>query len=320
MSTEKSQKLIFLVGPTGVGKTELSLRIAQKFSCEILSLDSMQVYIGMDVGTAKATPEQRARVPHHLIDLQPPGVRFTVEQYQQAAYEVIQQVIHRGNIPLFVGGTGLYLDAILHDFRFANVNADFSLREELNAAYMLDQGQSLYRRLQKIDPESAEKLTASDRKKIIRSLEVYARTGIPMSRQKIETARSPKWNALVFVLTDQRQALYERINERVDKMLSDGLIEENIRLLRCGISPKAQAMAAIGYKETMWYLRGTLSFSEMRRLIQQNSRNYAKRQLTWYRKNPDAIWLDRGQLTPAQIEERIIEIMTRFLAERNKTI
>ncbi|MDY3052275.1 MAG: tRNA (adenosine(37)-N6)-dimethylallyltransferase MiaA [Ndongobacter sp.] len=319
MATGKSQKLIFLVGPTGVGKTELSLRIAQRFSCEILSLDSMQLYIGMDVGTAKATPEQRAKVPHHLIDLQPPGIRFTVEQYQRAAYEVIEKVAARGHIPLFVGGTGLYLDAILHDFQFANVNADFSLRERLDAAYRLDGGRTLYRRLQETDPMSAEKLTASDRKKIIRSLEVYERTGVPLSRQKIETMRSPKWDALVFVLTDERQALYERINRRVDEMLSDGLVEENMRLLQSGISTRAQAMAAIGYKETVWYLRGRISFSEMRRLIQQNSRNYAKRQLTWYRKDPEAIWLDRSRLTPAQIEEHIIEAMTRFLTERNPT-
>lgn len=314
MEREKTP-LLFLVGPTGVGKTKLSLRLAKRFNAEILSLDSMQVYRGMDIGTAKASPEERAEVPHHLIDIRRPDRRFTVREYQEEAYRAIEDVRSRGRLPFFVGGTGLYLDAILKDFRFAEFDCDPALRERLNEEYRHDGGESLYARLKEVDPETAKSLTPSDRKKIIRALEVYGMTGEPISAHKNQENRSPKWKALVLVLADEREILYDRINRRVDQMLEDGVVEENIRLLRDGISPKSQAMEAIGYKEVQWYLRGLLTEQEMAELLKRNSRRYAKRQLTWYRRDPEAVWIMRNDRTEEEIAREAEAIVRGYFRE-----
>lgn len=306
--------MIYLVGPTAVGKTALSIQLAKRYHAEILSMDSMQIYRGMDIGTAKATPTERATVVHHLLDFQSPDARFTVRDYQARAQQCAKEVLARGKLPLFVGGTGLYLLALTKDYQFGDFNVDPQLRSELQAAYQRDGGTALYTQLQAVDPQTARGLVPADRKKIIRAMEVYLRTGKPLSaHHALDQARPVKENALVLVLTDVRERLYVRIDRRVDEMLQQGLVQENQRLLQEGISPHAQAMQAIGYKEVQWYLRGLVSYAEMHRLIAQHSRNYAKRQLTWFRKVPHAQWFSRSDYTQSELFTALCASIDEFL-------
>ncbi len=309
----KKRPLLVLSGPTGVGKTELSLLLAEALDAEIISMDSMQIYRGMDIGTAKAGQEERKKVVHHMIDIADPGVRYTVRQYQQEVYRILEDIYARGKLPLLVGGTGLYLDAILKDFRFADFDQDTQLRRELQQAYDKDHGETLYQQLCEADPLLAKSINPASRKKLIRALEVFRTTGVPMSQTKHQEEISERWDALVLVLTEERDILYERINRRVDAMLAEGLIAENLRLLESGVPPYCQAMEAIGYKEVVWYLRGLLSFSEMRELLQKNSRHYAKRQLTWHRKNPNAVVIDKKQRDSACVFETMLPVLKQFL-------
>ncbi|MCI6157041.1 MAG: tRNA (adenosine(37)-N6)-dimethylallyltransferase MiaA [Peptoniphilaceae bacterium] len=310
-----SEKLVFIAGPTAVGKSELSIDLAQKLNMEILSMDSMQIYRGMNIGTAKLSQEEMQGIPHHLLDFVCPGERYTAERYQQDAYRILSEIRSRGHFPLFVGGTGLYMEAILHDFQFGGVNFDPELRAELQTLYKKDHGVTLYHMVKKVDSETARMLTPADRKKLIRAWEVYQETGIPLSAQKKEKNRSRRWDALCFVLTDEREALYRRIDQRVIRMIEEGLIEENQTLIDSGISHNAQAMKAIGYQEVLWYFRGIVNRNEMIRLIQKNSRNYAKRQLTWFRKDPGFLWLDRSKLDEEAIRKELYERTRAFLFE-----
>ena len=306
--------MIYLVGPTAVGKTAFGLQLAAIYNAEIISMDSMQIYRGMDIGTAKATPEEQAAVAHHLLDFQSPNERFTVHDYQTYARQCAKEVLSRGKLPLFVGGTGLYLSALTKDYRFGEFNVDSQLRSELQAAYIRDGGVSLYRRLQTVDPKSAQALVPADRKKIIRAMEVYLRTGKPLSmHHAADQAKSEQDASLVLVLTDQREHLYARINQRVDDMLHRGLVQENQRLLQEGISHRSQAMQAIGYKEVQWYLRGLVNYEEMRQLIARHSRNYAKRQLTWFRKIPNARWFSRSEYTKKELLAALCSCIDDFL-------
>lgn len=285
-------KLIFLAGPTGVGKTELSLSLAEAFDCQIICMDSMQIYKGMDIGTAKATKEEQSQIKHHLIDIVEPGTRFTVQDYQQLAYEKIKEITDKDKNVLFVGGTGLYMDAIIKDYSFAHTEGNKALRDRLEDMYQIDQGQRLLNDLTEIDPQTASELNPSDKKKIIRAIEVYKETGKTMSEHKKDEEEQEPWDSLIFILNRDREKLYERINQRVIAMLKQGLIEENMRLAKKGLEKNDQAMLAIGYREVQFYLRGLLTYEEMVRILQQSSRNYAKRQLTWFRKTDNAIWLD----------------------------
>lgn len=304
------QKLIFLAGPTGVGKTELSLDLAIRFNAEIISMDSMQIYRGMDIGTAKASREEQKTAAHHLIDICEVDSRFTVQDYQQLAYEKIEEIRSRGKQVLFVGGTGLYLDAVSRGYRFAGFDRDTVLRQELSDRYDAGEADRLYLELSQLDTVTASILTPADKKKIIRALEVYHLTGIPLSRHKEEEdLRAPKDN-LIIVLYRPREDLYRRINQRVLMMLEEGLIEENIRLSERKLPPSNQAIQAIGYREVQDYLRGLMTREEMVRLLQQNSRNYAKRQLTWFRKNPAAHWIDvNNEHSLRQIEDLITDFL-----------
>lgn len=293
-------KLLFLVGPTGVGKTELSIAVAKKFNCEIISIDSMQIYEHMDIGTAKATPYEQSEVTHHLIDIVNPNTRFTVSDYQEKAYETINKIVSKGKTPLFVGGTGLYLDSIIYDFKFANIDGSKKLRGELESIYDKDGGISLFNELKEVDPITASKLDICNKKRVIRALEIYRITGNSLSDSKNEIILSDKWDPKIFVLTDKREKLYQRINDRVDKMLKSGLIEENIKLKEMSIPKDSQSIQAIGYKEVQWYLDGLLTYDEMVNLLKKNSRNYAKRQLTWYRKYTNIDWIERSKFNNSE--------------------
>lgn len=312
----KKKKLIFITGPTAVGKTKISVKVAGRIGGEILSMDSMQIYRGMDVGTAKVREEEMEKIPHHLLDLVSPGERFTAHDYQTIAYETIDQIDSRGHKPIFVGGTGLYLDAVLHDFHFAHINIEPELRKRLGEAYDRDQGQALFHFLKKVDPESARILHQTNRKRILRAMEVYLSTGKSLSDWKKEEKKEERYEALIFVLTDDREKLYERINQRVIQMMEEGLVEENRRLLEEGMPFDAQAALAIGYRQVQWYEKGLVTYEEMVRLIQQYSRNYAKRQVSWIHRYPEAIFFNRSEKSEEQIVEEMEEQINRFYNER----
>lgn len=309
------RKLIFITGPTGIGKTRLSLDIAKHFQAEIISMDSMQVYKGMDIGTDKLKEEDREGIPHHLLDVVEPGARFTARDYKLRALEAVKDIYQRGHLPIFVGGTGLYLSALVNDFQFADFNIDRDYRRKLNQIYDQDKGETLYKKVQAIDPKTAEKIGPPDRKKLVRAMEVYRKTGKPMSATKKNKGRTDKWDSLVFVLNKDRQALYADINQRVVDMVDEGLLEEVLGLVQSGFPLNSQAIAAIGYQEVVWYFRGFVNKEEMVRLIQRASRRYAKRQITWFRRDKENIWLDKDELDEEELKATIIRQITDFMGD-----
>ena len=281
-------RTIFLVGPTGVGKTEASLWLAKQIDAEIVSADSMLVYRGMDIGTAKPTPEKRAAVRHHLIDILDPTESFSVGKYRQLAKEAIADIHGRGKMVLVCGGTGLYVRALV-DGLFEGPSADWPLRQELEAEAERNGPESLYAKLMEVDPETAEKLSPKDVRRVIRALEVHAAAHRPISElqsQWKQRGRAPT----MFGLTMSRSLLYHRIEERVDTMFGRGLVEETERLLARGLRANRTAMQAIGYKEVAAYLDGECSLEEAKKLLKRDSRRYAKRQLTWFRKDDRIQW------------------------------
>ncbi len=316
-SRKKPVKLIFLTGPTGVGKSNLSLKIAKAIGAEIISMDSMQIYRGMDIGTDKLRVEDRQGIAHHMIDIVDPGQRFTSEDYQQMAYQKIGEIISRGHVPMFVGGTGLYLDAVIHDFQFANINISPDLRKKLKADYEKDGGKSLYDKLKEVDPEAYQNIHISEKKKIVRALEVYYSLGQTMSSLKNEQKTSPLWDPLIFILDDDREKLYEKINLRVDQMMDQGLEEENLNIYDHFKNHKSQAFQAIGYREFYWYFRGIINRAELIELIKRFSRNYAKRQQTWFKRYDKAFRYSKSLMSEGEILEDILGKIDNFLEEND---
>ena len=284
------EKLVVIVGPTAVGKTSLSVQLAKRFHGEIISGDSMQVYQGMDIGTAKIMPEEMEGVPHHLIDIRRPDQNFSVREYQQLAREKASEIAGRGRLPILAGGTGLYIEAVVHDYAMPHVKEDISRREELHAFARRKGNEALHRRLEKVDPEQAKKLHPNDLRRMIRALEVYYVTGKPFS--KLRRKGTSPYEALWIGLTMPREQLYERINERVDMMIRQGLVDEVKKLWDQGYGLHLTSMQAIGYKEIVSYLEGEITLDEAIRLIKRGSRKYAKRQLSWFRRIKEIHWFD----------------------------
>lgn len=284
-----------LAGPTASGKTALSIRLARAHACEIVCMDSMQIYRGMNIGTAKPTPEEMEGIPHHLLDVVQPGEPFSVAQYQQLAERCIGEILARGHQPLLVGGTGFYLRALRHPMAMGMVTGDEKIRADLEAIAEQTDGRSvLHRMLQEVDPATAARLPVNDVRRVVRALEVYRLTGVPFSMQPASDGEPP-FQYRVAALTMDRSVLYERIGLRVDKMLTQGLLDEVRLLLSEGVSPQAQAMKAIGYKELVPVLEGRMELEEAVALLKQNTRHYAKRQLTWMRREEDVFWVDSLQ-------------------------
>ncbi|QDU07048.1 tRNA (adenosine(37)-N6)-dimethylallyltransferase MiaA [Gimesia aquarii] len=282
-SSEILKRCWFLSGPTACGKTELSLLLAEHLNAEILAMDSMSLYRGMDIGTAKASPAERKRVPHHLIDLIDPHEKFSVADYFTAAEECCRQIIDRGRTPLFVGGTGLYLRAILRGV-FNGPSADWEYRREMEAFAETEGNEALHRRLVAVDPVSAEKLHPNDVRRVARALEVYHVSGIPLSAQHDEGILNPEeCPANVYWLLPDREWLYERINQRVDQMLAESLLEEVKQLLTATKPMSRTARQALGYKELIDYLEGKYSYERAVELLKQQTRRFAKRQHTFFR-------------------------------------
>ena len=281
-----------LTGPTASGKTAFSIRLAREFDCEIVCMDSMQIYRGMDIGTAKPTIEEMAGIPHHMLDVANPEDAFSVARYQEMAEECIADIQARGKRALLVGGTGLYLRALRQPMIMGDVAGDDAIRQELEAIATDDAGkQRLHDMLAEVDPVTAARLHLNDVRRAVRALEVYRLTGKPFSQQE-QPQQSSRFTYRVATLTMDRALLYRRIEKRIDIMVEQGLVDEVRRLLDSGVPADCQAMKAIGYKEIVPFLRGEADWPTTDYLLKLNTRHYAKRQLTWMRREEDVLWVD----------------------------
>jgi len=308
--------LICIAGPTASGKTALSIALAKELDCEIVSCDSMQVYRRMDIGTAKPTLQEREGIPHYMLDVAEPDEDFSVSRYCTMATPIVDDILARGKTAIVVGGTGLYMDALIRGNVFAPYPST-GRREELEALAAQQGIEAVLDRLRIVDPESAARLHPSDQKRIIRAMEVYLETGSTITEHNRRTqAIPPRYTPVWFALEDENRAdLYRRIDFRVEVMLEQGLIREIKALLDSGIGSKCTAMQAIGYKEFVAALEGHISMEEAVSLVQQASRHYAKRQLTWFRRNPAIHWLRRN---PGMDNEKILEQARQVLHETDK--
>lgn len=291
--TEK-KPLVILTGPTAVGKTALSIKLASEIGGEIISADSMQVYRQMDIGSAKIKPEEMGGIPHHLIDILEPEEEFNVCLFEKLALEAMEQIYERGHIPVVVGGTGFYIQALLYQIDFTEEETDTAYRDKLWQLGEEKGNHYLHELLRKVDPESAEEIHENNRKRVIRALEFYENCGKPIStHNKEQRQKTSAYNSCYFVLTDDRKKLYERIESRVDQMLSKGLVDEVRTLKERGCNASMVSMQGLGYKEILEYLDGRCSLLEAVEKIKKETRHFAKRQLTWFRREKDVIWIDK---------------------------
>lgn len=284
--------LIVITGPTASGKTAMSVEVAKVLGAEIVNADSMQIYKYMDIGTAKPTVEERQGVPHHLIDIVNPDEQFSVARYCQCAKQAIDSIHAKGKPAVMVGGTGLYVDSLVNNIQFSEIEPDEQYRTKMDLLADEKGNGHIYNMLMEIDPGSAKKISVSDRKRIIRALEVYHLTGktITWHNEQSKSVPSP-YNTTMFAIDVEREVLYDKINRRVDIMMDMGLLEEVKSIIDMGIGKDTTAMQAIGYKEIVQYLDGEITLEEAVDKIKQGSRRYAKRQLTWYRRNEKVNWV-----------------------------
>lgn len=299
-------RLICICGPTASGKTALSVALAQQLHTEIISADSMQIYRGMDIGTAKPTEAERCGVPHHLLDICDPGEPFSVARYVELADAAAQDILRRGMIPVVAGGTGLYMDALIECSTFTGDETDLSIREKYQRMAAEQGNIAVHECLRRVDPEGAARLHPNNLKRVIRALEVYEQTGMTLDAfNRLHKRPAPKYQAIkIGVCPAERQVLYERIDKRVDQMLTDGLLDETRRLLERG-ALAGTAAQAIGYKELLGFLQGEQPLEECVALLKQRSRNYAKRQLTWLKRDDNIHWIyyNRGEELPLVLQE-----------------
>lgn len=292
---DKKLPLLILTGPTAVGKTELSIALAKEVGGEIISADSMQVYRHMDIGSAKIMPEEMQGVPHYLVDCLEPSEEFNIYLFQQLAKEAMQKIYANGHIPVIVGGTGFYIQSLLYDIRFEE-EEDHGIRAGYEKLLAQKGAEYLHSLLKEVDPASAEKIHANNAKRVIRALEFYELNHYPISEHNEEQRQKESpYDFRYFVLTDERRKLYDRIEQRVEKMLEMGLVEEVMRLKEMGYHRDMVSMQGLGYKEILDYLDGTISLSEAVYRIKRDTRHFAKRQLTWFRREKDVIWVDKQE-------------------------
>ena len=288
----KKQKVIVICGPTASGKTALSIELAKKINGEIVSCDSMQIYKEMDIGTAKPTKEEMQEIPHYMINTIFPNERYSVADYKRDAKKAIREIIKKGKVPIIVGGTGLYVDSLIYEIEYPDIKFDEKYRQELEEQVRKDGLEKLYNKAKKIDPEAMLKISSNDKKRILRVLEIYKATGKTKTEQERKSReKEPEFDYLVYGLNMPREKLYERINLRVDIMIKQGLIKEVEEIYK-KYNEFPTAMQGLGYKEVVEYLEGHLTKEEMIEKIKQETRRYAKRQMTWFRKNKQTIWLD----------------------------
>lgn len=310
MDHTTKQKLIVLIGPTAVGKTKTSIHLAKTFDAEIISGDSMQIYKGMDIGTAKITEKEMEGVPHHLIDIKDPLESFSAAEFQQLVREKITEIHSRGKTPMIVGGTGLYIQSVIFDYQFTDVPGDAEYRTKLEESVKENGIAPLYDHLKRIDPEAAINIHPNNTRRVIRALEIYHCTGKTMTDYQEDQSDDLLYDIALVGLTMDREKLYKRINMRVDLMIDEGLIEEVKTLFDRGVR-EVQSVQAIGYKELYDYLEGNVSLERAIENLKQNSRRYAKRQLTWFRNKMDVSWFD---MTDEQCHAKIIKQISEFIA------
>jgi tRNA dimethylallyltransferase len=290
--------LFILAGPTGIGKTKISIDIARELSGEIISADSMQIYKKMDIGSAKISSDEMNGVKHHLIDFLNPSENFSVAEFSNLAKKSIEEIITENNLPMLVGGTGLYINSLIYNYNFAETNKDEDYRKELEQLALEKGVDYVHNMLKAVDEVSYNKLYPNDLKRVIRALEVYKVTRIPISEAaKNDEIFNIPYKVYYYVLNMNREKLYERINHRVDLMIEAGLLEEVAKLEKEGYTTEMQSMKGIGYKELLQYLHGEVSKEKAIENIKQFSRNYAKRQLTWFRKDPRVKWVDKDSFS-----------------------
>ena len=300
--------LIILTGPTAVGKTRLSIRLAKAVGGEIISADSMQVYRHMDIGSAKIRVEEMQGVPHHLIDVLSPFEEFHVVKFKELARDAMEQIYDRGKIPILTGGTGFYIQAVLYDIDFTENGEDPSVREELEALAREKGASYLHRQLAEVDPESAGIIHENNIKRVIRALEYYRQTGQPISaHNQAERQKESPYRFSYFVLNDDRAKLYRQIDSRVDEMLADGLVDEVRALKAMGCTKDMVSMQGLGYKEILAFLDGECTLEDAVYILKRDTRHFAKRQLTWFKRERDVIWVNKPDFD--YDEDRILDFM-----------
>ncbi len=308
--------LIILTGPTAVGKTKLSIALAKAVNGEIISADSMQVYKRMNIGTAKILPEEMQGVTHHLIDILDPEEEFNVVLFAKLAKQAMEQCWKQGKIPILVGGTGFYIQAVLYDIDFTENDDDKTYREELERIAREEGAEVLHTRLKQVDAKAAEEIHPNNVKRVIRALEFFEKSGgqrISEHNEEQKQKESP-YNFAYFVLNDDRKVLYDRINRRVDLMLNDGLVEEVKALLEDKVPATAVSMQGLGYKEIVSYLKGECTLEEAVYILKRDTRHFAKRQITWFKREEDVLWLNRPDFEHS--EEKILAEMLKIVEQK----
>lgn len=300
-------KVIVIAGPTASGKTDLAIKLAHEINGEIISADSMQIYRGMDIGTAKPTMEERQGIPHYLIDIVDPDEEYSVAHFQRDAKNCIREILNSGKVPIVAGGTGLYINSLVYNINFSETTADWEYRKQLEEIARDKGPEELHRFLQKVDPVSAEKIHPNNIKRVIRALEVFKTTGKPISQHQLESrTEKPEYEFKIFGLEMDRKILYERINKRVDKMMEMGLYEEVEGLLE-KYSPDLVSLQGIGYKEIISAIKGEYSLEEAVEKIKLNTRHLAKRQITWFKKTENLRWIDTGNTETRAIIKKLAD-------------
>ena len=309
------QPLIILTGPTAVGKTNLSIRLAKEINGEIISADSMQVYKYMDIGSAKIMPEEMQGVKHHLIDVLEPEEDFNVVTFQKLCKDAMNDIYRNNALPVITGGTGFYIQSVLYDIDFTENEEDSAYRKELEELAAKQGPEVLHERLKAVDPVSAEAIHANNVKRVIRALEFYEQTGEKISEHnEKEREKQSAYNSCYFVLTDERDRLYERIDRRVDIMIEQGLVDEVKALKARGLKRGQVSMQGLGYKEILAYLDGEISLEDAIYIIKRDTRHFAKRQLTWFRREKEVIWIDKSKFN--YDEDKMIEYMKAVMRQK----
>lgn len=287
-----TKNVLIIAGPTAVGKTELSLTLAEDLNGEIISADSVQIYKDMNIGSATPSDEELSRVKHHLINIVEPFEDYNVAKFSHDARQIIKDIQNRGKLPIVVGGTGLYINSLMYQMDFSEQVKDEELRSDLRKTVDKKGKEHLHEKLRKLDPKAADKIHMNNIKRVIRALEINILTGDNMGNFKKDPVKTTEFNPILICLKRNRKLLYVRINKRVDQMLEEGLIDEVKKMKEMGLTTDNTSMKAIGYKEVMGYLNGKYDYEMMVKILKKNTRNFAKRQLTWFRRYDDATWID----------------------------
>ena len=306
--------LVILVGPTAVGKTAASIGLAKALNGEIISGDSMQIFKGLDIGTAKISQSEMDGVVHHLIDIKEPWESFSAAEFKRLADEAIADIHSRGKLPIIVGGTGFYINSVLYEYHFGEAETDEAYRAQLQQYLEQHGNDALWQLLLEKDPASAGRLHSNDTKRVMRALEVLHVTGIPASeRQNTVDRQTMRYDAVYIALNLPREILYQRINHRVEQMMAEGLEQEVRNALAQGVPQDALSMTSLGYRQMIQYFNGEISLERAVELIQRDTRHFAKRQLTWFRHDPNIQWVDKDGKTDAQIQQELLKVITDTL-------